>query len=71
MLASHAYPAVEAYKQIQSTLTGAEAKRARESVGVSQTKIAAAVGLNRTYYSLFEAGRYVLDTTEEKGRANS
>src|SRR5262249_43978069 len=49
-----------------STLTGAEVKRAREAVGASQTEIAAQVGLNRTYYSLFEAGRYVLDAAEEK-----
>jgi transcriptional regulator with XRE-family HTH domain len=48
-----------------STLTGAEVKRARESIGASQTEIAAASGLNRTYYSLFEAGRYVLDADEE------
>src|SRR5690348_14653551 len=51
---------------MQSTLTGAEAKRAREALGASQTEIAAAIGLNRTYYSLFEAGRYVLDAAEEK-----
>ena len=51
---------------MQSTFTGAEAKRAREAIGASQTEIAAAVGLNRTYYSLFEAGRYVLDAAEEK-----
>ena len=50
---------------MQSTLTGAEVKRAREAIGVSQTEIAAVVGLNRTYYSLFEAGRYVLDDAEE------
>jgi len=32
--------------------------------GVSQVEVAAAVGINRTYYSLFEAGRYLLDRQE-------
>lgn len=46
-------------------LTGDEAKRAREAAGASQIEIAQAVGINRTYYSLFEAGRYVLDDAEQ------
>lgn len=49
-----------------STITGDEAKRAREALGASQTAVAAAIGVNRTYYSLFEAGRYVLDGQEQQ-----
>lgn len=49
-----------------STITGDEAKRAREALGASQTAVAAAIGVNRTYYSLFEAGRYVLDEQEQQ-----
>lgn len=43
-----------------STVTGDEAKRAHEALGASRTAVAAAIGVNRTYYSLFESGRLSL-----------
>lgn len=41
-------------------LTGAQAKAARARLGLSQGKVAVSVGLNRTYLSLFENGKYLL-----------
>jgi len=51
---------------MQATLTGRQTKAAREEMRLSQAEVAATLGLNRTYYSLFEAGRYVLDPEEER-----
>lgn len=55
---------------MQSTVNGSEVKRARESLGIAQTEVAAALAINRTYYSLFEAGRYLLDAEEQKRLAD-
>ena len=41
-------------------LSGLEAKKARESAKLSQAVVANALGLNRTYYSLYESDRLAL-----------
>jgi transcriptional regulator with XRE-family HTH domain len=51
---------------MSATITGAQAKRAREAKALSQTAVAGTIGVNRTYYSLFEAGRYNLDDDERQ-----
>jgi len=51
---------------MESAIHGPAVKTARETRKLSQTEVANAVGLNRVYYSLFEAGRYVLDLDEQK-----
>ena len=42
-------------------MTPHEAKTAREALALSQSRVATEIGINRTYVSLFEAGRYILD----------
>ena len=37
-----------------------EARKVREACGLSQAAVARELGLNRTYLSLFECGRYIL-----------
>ena len=41
-------------------LSGAEARAARIALGLSQSAVAGEVGINRTYLSLFESGRFIL-----------
>lgn len=50
---------------MQSTTFGPSVRTAREAAKLSQNAIAQAIGLNRMYYSLFEAGRYILDEAQE------
>jgi transcriptional regulator with XRE-family HTH domain len=38
---------------------GVRVRAAREAAGLSQAEVARQLGINRMYYSLFEAGRYV------------
>jgi transcriptional regulator with XRE-family HTH domain len=49
-----------------STDFGARVRAAREAAGLSQAEVARQVGINRVYYSLLEAGRYVADADETK-----
>jgi len=42
-------------------LTAQQAKQAREAVRLSQGKISSVLGINRTYLSLFESGKYIFD----------
>lgn len=42
-------------------LTSQQAKQARQVLGLSQGKVAGELGINRTYLSQFENGRYVFD----------
>lgn len=46
-------------------ISGSEAKAARTDRGVSQADVSAALGINRTYYSLFENGRYTLTDEQQ------
>jgi len=50
---------------MQSATFGPSVRTAREAAKLSQSAVAQAIGMNRMYYSLFEAGRYLLDETEE------
>ncbi|MGE0188853.1 MAG: helix-turn-helix domain-containing protein [Steroidobacteraceae bacterium] len=50
-----------------TNISGVDAKKAREAAFISQAAVAAAVGLNRTYYSLYESGR--LDLTSLQSEA--
>jgi transcriptional regulator with XRE-family HTH domain len=43
---------------------GVRVRAAREAAGLSQAEVARQLGINRVYYSLFEAGRYVPDAAE-------
>jgi transcriptional regulator with XRE-family HTH domain len=45
---------------------GVRVRAAREAAGLSQAEVARQVGINRMYYSLFEAGRYV--PSDEEGQ---
>lgn len=51
---------------MESAIHGPAVKKAREARKLSQTEVANGVGLNRVYYSLFEAGRYVLNADEQE-----
>ena len=51
---------------MESMISGASARTARKAAGLSQNAIAQAVGINRVYFSLFEQGRYLLDTDEQR-----
>src|SRR5713101_519161 len=42
-------------------LTAQQAKHARSAAQLSQGKVATDLGINRSYLSLFESGKYVLD----------
>ena len=42
------------------SFSGSQARAVRQACRVSQASVAAAIGINRTYLSLFECGRYVL-----------
>ncbi|MEX2150510.1 MAG: helix-turn-helix transcriptional regulator [Steroidobacteraceae bacterium] len=44
---------------------GPSVRAAREAAKLSQNAVAKAIGMNRMYYSLFEAGRYLLNEEEE------
>jgi transcriptional regulator with XRE-family HTH domain len=46
-------------------ISGSEAKAARAERGASQAEVSAALGINRTYYSLFENGRYSLTDEQQ------
>jgi transcriptional regulator with XRE-family HTH domain len=46
---------------MEPVLTAQQAKRARNAARFSQGKVAADLGINRSYLSLFESGKYVLD----------
>lgn len=46
---------------MSNILSPSEAKQARASAKLSQAKVASDLGINRTYLSLFEGGRYVFD----------
>lgn len=48
------------------TISGPAVRAAREAAKLSQNAVAQALGINRMYYSLFEAGRYVLNDSEQK-----
>lgn len=45
-------------------ISGTDAKKARETAKLSQAAVAAAVGLNRTYYSLYESGHLTLTDSQ-------
>jgi transcriptional regulator with XRE-family HTH domain len=49
-------------------ISGTDAKAGRTVRGASQAEVSAALGINRTYYSLFENGRYSLSNDEEARR---
>lgn len=51
-------------------LSGSEAKAARMERGASQAAVSAALGINRTYYSLFESERYSL-TDEQQAKLSA
>jgi len=42
-------------------ITPVELKRLRQSKGISQAKLARAVGIQRSYVSQYENGRYIFD----------
>ena len=46
---------------METILTPKQAKKAREEVGLSQGNVAVSLGINRTYLSLFESGKYIFD----------
>lgn len=46
---------------MQTLLTAQQAKQARSTVNLSQGKVANDLGLNRTYLSQFESGKYLFD----------
>ena len=46
---------------MEAILTAEQAKEARSKTHLSQGKVAADLGINRTYLSLFEGGKYVLE----------
>ena len=46
---------------IKTILTPDEAKSARASIGLSQNKVAQAIGISRTTLALFEVNKYLLD----------
>jgi transcriptional regulator with XRE-family HTH domain len=43
------------------TMTSTQSKAARAALGISQSKVARATGINRTQLALFEVKKYVLD----------
>jgi transcriptional regulator with XRE-family HTH domain len=49
-----------------TTVTSVQSKAARASLGVSQTKVANATGINRTQLALFEVRKYLLDDARQK-----
>lgn len=51
---------------MESAIQGPAVKKAREAHKLSQAEVSNAISLNRVYYSLFEAGRYVLNQDERK-----
>lgn len=48
---------------IMTILTPDEAKQVRATVGLSQSKVAQAIGISRTNLALFEVKKYLLDDT--------
>ncbi len=48
-----------------SVITSEEARRARTSLYLSQSKISGAIGVHRTKYALFEVKRYILSEKEQ------
>ena len=48
-----------------SVITPEEAKRARTSLYLSQSKISGAIGVHRTKYALFEVKRYIFTEKEQ------
>jgi transcriptional regulator with XRE-family HTH domain len=46
---------------MEPVLTAQKAKSARNAAQLSQGKVATDLGINRSYLSLFESGKYVLD----------
>src|SRR5258708_33151680 len=46
---------------MEQVLTAQQAKSARTAAHFSQGKVATDLGINRSYLSLFESGKYVLD----------
>src|SRR5258708_11902929 len=46
---------------MEQVLTAQQAKSARTAAHFSQGKVATDIGINRSYLSLFESGKYVLD----------
>lgn len=46
---------------MEQVLTAQQAKTARTAAQLSQGKVATDIGINRSYLSLFESGKYVLD----------
>src|SRR5258708_39565616 len=46
---------------MDQVLTAQQAKSARTAAQLSQGKVASDLGINRSYLSLFESGKYVLD----------
>src|SRR5258708_15678370 len=46
---------------MEQVLTAQQAKSARSAAHLSQGKVATDLGINRSYLSLFESGKYVLD----------
>lgn len=50
---------------INSLITAEEARRARTSLYLSQSKISGAIGVHRTKYALFEVKRYIFTEKEQ------
>ncbi|MGH8327736.1 MAG: helix-turn-helix domain-containing protein, partial [Steroidobacteraceae bacterium] len=50
----------------KATITGQAAREARKALKASQADAAAAVGINRAFYSEFEAGRYLLSDNQQQ-----
>ena len=46
---------------MEQVMTAQQAKSARSAAHFSQGKVATDLGINRSYLSLFESGKYVLD----------
>lgn len=51
---------------METILTAEQAKEARSKIRLSQAKVAADLGINRAYLSLFEGGKYVFEDSALK-----
>ncbi len=51
---------------IKPTITSTQSKAARAALGVSQSKVASATGINRSQFALFEVKKYLLDDAKLK-----
>ncbi len=51
---------------IKPTIISTQSKAARAALGVSQSKVASATGINRSQFALFEVKKYLLDDAKLK-----